>query len=95
MLNLKTKHLACWEMTPYFISRNLSDLNNGVISVSLLSIVNIGNPNMCMYGNHIEQDNFQGTIISLREGKLIAKPTHCINSSFKFLRKIILVDVFM
>ena len=95
MLNLKTKDLACWEMTLYFISRNLSDLNNGVISVFLLSIVNIGNPNMCMYGNHIEQDNFQVTIISLREGELITKPTHCISSSYKFLRKIILVDVFI
>lgn len=64
-------------MTPYFISRNLSDLNKGVISVFLLSIVNTGNPNMYMYGNHIELDNFQVTI-SLRDGKLITKPTHCI-----------------
>ena len=77
MLHLTTKDLACWEMTPYFISRNLSDLNKGVISVFLLSIVNTGNPNTYMYGNHIELDNFQVTI-SLRDGKLITKPTHCI-----------------
>ena len=55
----KKRLSKCWEMRiACFISRNLSDLNNCVISAFLHSLVNIGKPNMYIYGNHKAQDNF-------------------------------------